>query len=375
MKIFAKIGIVFLNIIYCFYKLFPVKNQITFLSRQNNQISDDYRLLKEKLKEVAPYINIVEIYKMIPQSFIGKIGYGWNMIGKQMFTLATSKVVILDGYSIVVSILKHKKSLKVVQMWHAMGSLKCFGYAAIGSAEGSNTEIAKVFQMHKNYDYILASSEKCILPLARAFGNPADKFIVMSLPRTDLIKDKVFKMQMKECILKKYPEISGKKNILYAPTFRKNFEMVKAIEKLIDSIDYNKYNLIIKLHPLMKEKVDFGNALMLEEFTSLELLSIADYVITDYSAFIFEAALADVPIVSYAFDFDEYKRNRGFLIDFEKEIPSRVCKTAEEVTDLINHDRFDQDQIKQFAQKYITYHEGCTQMFANFLLSLYNGEK
>lgn len=375
MKVLAKIGIAFLNFVYFFYKQFPVRNQIIFLSRQNNQISVDYRLLKERLNAVAPYINIVEIYEMIPKSYMGKIKYSLDMIRVQMFALATSRIVVLDGYSIAVSVLKHKKSLKIVQMWHAMGSLKRFGYAAIGSAEGSNMDVARVFRMHKNYDYILSSSEKCILPLSRAFGNPKDKFVVMSLPRTDLITDKVFKMQMKECILKKYPEVCEKKNILYVPTFRKNSEMLEAIEKLIESIDYTKYNLIIKLHPLMKEKIDLRNVLTMDDFTSLDLLSIADYVVTDYSAFIFEAAVAGVPIISYAFDYDEYKNDRGFLIDFENEIPTRVCRTANEVVDLIDHDRFDLYKIKQFAKKYITHQEGCTQMFVDFLLSIYEGKE
>ena len=45
-----------------------------------------------------------------------------------MYYLATSKVCVLDGYCIPASILKHKKKLKIIQIWHASGAIKKFGY-------------------------------------------------------------------------------------------------------------------------------------------------------------------------------------------------------------------------------------------------------
>ncbi|MFR3386223.1 MAG: CDP-glycerol glycerophosphotransferase family protein [Lachnospiraceae bacterium] len=77
-------------------------------------------------------------------------------------SFATSKVVILDGYCILASVLNHKKDLRIVQMWHAMGALKKFGYAALGNEEGKNPEISKILQMHRNYDYVICSSENCV---------------------------------------------------------------------------------------------------------------------------------------------------------------------------------------------------------------------
>lgn len=373
MGLLMKIGILFLNIVYFFYKFFPDKNQIAFISRQSNEISVDYFLLKEELKKKAPQIAVVEMYKMIPQTILGKIKYVFYILGPQMYVLATSKVAILDGYSIAVSVLKHKKELKIVQMWHAMGSLKCFGYAAIGTEEGSERKTAEYFKMHKNYDYILASSKVCIRPLSEAFGNPVEKFVVMPLPRTDLITDYVYSEQKRNQILKQYPEIEVKKNILYAPTFRKKSDMLEAVEQLIQVVDYEKYNLIVKLHPLVQKHLDSSQVLPMEEYDSWELLSIADYVVTDYSAFIFEAALANLPIIFYTFDYDEYKNKRGFLIDYEKEIPGKMCRTAEEVIGEIENDEVDIRRISAFAYKYVDSGNRCTEKLARFLIELCQG--
>ena len=61
MKIFVlKIGIAILNGIYYIIKLFPTKqNKITFISRQSNQVSLDFEMLANKLKEKNPNLQIV----------------------------------------------------------------------------------------------------------------------------------------------------------------------------------------------------------------------------------------------------------------------------------------------------------------------------
>ena len=45
------IFIFFLNFIYVFYKIFlPTQNKIVMISRQSNDINDDFKLLGKKLK-------------------------------------------------------------------------------------------------------------------------------------------------------------------------------------------------------------------------------------------------------------------------------------------------------------------------------------
>ena len=70
----------------------------------------------------------------------------------QMYHIATSKVVVLDGYCIAASVLNHKPDTKIVQMWHALGTIKKFGYQVLGTEEGSDPDVARIMRMHKNYD-------------------------------------------------------------------------------------------------------------------------------------------------------------------------------------------------------------------------------
>ena len=131
MTVAVRIGIFFFNIIYFFIKLCPTRNKVTFISRQKNTPSIDFILLKTELHKTDPSIKVVILCKRLEKGFKKKILYVFHMF-KQMYHIATSKVVVLDSYCITISILKHKKKLKVVQMWHALGSFKKFGKSIIG---------------------------------------------------------------------------------------------------------------------------------------------------------------------------------------------------------------------------------------------------
>lgn len=125
MKVIIVAAKAVLNLTYMLLKLFRTKNKITFLSRQSNVPSIDFKMLSEELKKQNPNVKIVMLTKKIEGNIKNKILYAFHMFS-QMYHVATSKVVVIDGYQIVVSVLKHKKSLKVIQIWHALGSLKKF---------------------------------------------------------------------------------------------------------------------------------------------------------------------------------------------------------------------------------------------------------
>src|SRR5699024_816568 len=112
--------------------------------------------------------------------------------------------------------------------------MKKFGYQILDMEEGTKKEIADLMKMHKNYDYVFASSMAYAKQLAEGFGCEIEKIRIYSLPRVDLLTNKDYKIQITNKIKKEYPEISNKKNILYCPTFRKNEEQLeKEIYKMI----------------------------------------------------------------------------------------------------------------------------------------------
>lgn len=363
-RIGIRIGKVFLNIIYLFIKIIPTQEKIVMLSRQSNKPSIDFELIKDEILKRNDKIEIVMLCKVLRQDFKERIKYCFYIL-KCMYHIATSKVCVLDGYSIPISLLKHKKNLEIIQIWHASGAIKKFGYQSIDKKEGRGTEIAKIMKMHKNYSHVIAPSSATAEFYKEAFGIENEKIAINGLPRLDYIMaDKSKDKKIKE-FYKKYPKFKNKnkKTILYVPTFRKGSDGVKEAQKLIDRINFAKYNLIIKLHPLDKNSKAY-KYMVNKRYNTYDLLKIADYIITDYSAVAFEASILNKPLYFYVYDIENYKKTRGLNVDLFKEMNNSTSKDIKEIMKDIESNKYNYEELKEFRNKYMeeNYYDATTKL-------------
>ena len=376
MIIIIKIGIVLINIFYFFLKLIPTKNKIVMISRQSDKQTMDFRLIRKEIESRNTGTKVIILcHKLeggIKSSIMTKIKYIFHMI-RQMYHIATSKVVVLDSYCMVISILKHKKKLKIIQMWHSMGTMKKFGYAVLDYKEGSNSKVAYAMKMHKNYDYIFASGDAYKDHLAMGFNYTTDNILTYPLPRYDLLKDKEFEKRCRDRILKEYPILNTKKNIIYCPTFRKyECDFSKHVNELVNCVDTDKYNLIVKLHPLEETKINVENSSIIvdNKFPTFDMLSIADYIISDYSCVIYEAAVKNIALYFYNFDYDVYLENRGLAIDYYKELPGVISKDPRVIIKDIEKGNYDYTRLKKFSDKYVEPTNGATKKIVDFIFKI-----
>lgn len=362
MRVLLQIAIIFMRIIYFFIKIiFRQKNIITMISRQSNNISVDFKLLSEKIESNKKY-KVVILTKKLNPGFRNKISYLFHMF-KQMYYLSISKCVILDSYCITVSVLKHKKNLVVIQIWHAMGSLKKFGFSVLETDPSTSAfsktmspdkkvKLSNIMKMHRGYDYIFTSCKTSLPYFAEAFNYPLGNMIIMPLPVVDLLNSSDYKKKMNNKVKNEIKMMKKKKNIVYVPTFRPE-EKEEYIQSLIDSINYEKYNLIIKLHPLTKLHNYDNRVIWDKKFSSLDIMIASDYIITDYSAIVYEAALLDKPIFFYTYDYDSYVSKRNFYIDYKREMPGTIEADAKKIINLIETENYSIDKIRRFRKKYI----------------------
>lgn len=357
MELIIRIGIAVLNVIFSVVKLLPVQKKVVYISRQMNETPLDFVLIKKAMEENYPDCKNVVLAKRIPDGILGKIGYLFHML-EQMYHIATAKVVVLDTYCILVSILKQREELVVIQIWHAIGAFKKFGYSILDKPEGSSAKVANLMRMHHNYTYVFSSSEFAKQYFAEAFNQPMEKMKVFPLPRLDVLLDARIQQDTKTKIYAKYPQLkdSNKKVIVYAPTFRKTKGVLEeGVEKLLNQIDYSKYEIIVKPHPLTKFDQKDARAIYDHEFESSAMFHVADYVLTDYSAIAFEAMLLDKKLFLYAFDYDSYQDGRDFYIDYATYFSGVICKNAKEVIEKIEENDYNhfhmQEQIACMISK------------------------
>lgn len=362
-----------LNIIYFFIKMCPIKEKVVMLSRQSNKPSIDFEFIKNEILKRDNKIEVEILCKIIQKDFKERLSYCFYIL-KCMYHIATSKVCIVDGYSIPVSILKHKKNLQIIQIWHASGAIKKFGYQSINKKDGRSTEIAQIMKMHKNYNYVIAPSKATAKFYEEAFRVQEEKIIIKGLPRLDyILSDELGSNKIKE-FYKKYPKFKNnkKKTILYVPTFRNNSSSTNQLEKLISKINFAKYNLIIKLHPLDKSTNAYKYTVS-KKYTTFDLLKVADYIITDYSAVAFEASILNKPVYFYVYDIEEYEKTRGLNIDLFKEMSSCTSKDIKEILKNIEDNNYNYSELENFRDKYMgkDYYNN-TQKLVDFIFKFLN---
>lgn len=340
-----------LRLIYLPFKILRPRNKVVFISRQSSRPGMDFLMLAEELKKQNQELEIVILCRYIEKGLKSKILYGFHIF-RQMYHLATAKACVLDGYCIAACVLRHHKELKIYQIWHAVGLLKNFGHAAQGLKEGSSPRTVRIMRMHRGYHRIMCSSEKIVADIARCYDANEELFMPLGLPRVDFLTGEDSLAACKEKIFQKYPALGGGKQvILYAPTFRKKPTMKRP--PLEENVDFSRYHLIKKSHGGRVElHTEEGRFNIPDEFSGVEWIAAADYVVSDYSAIMFEALAAKRPVALFCYDLEDYGVDRGFAIDYHK-IPLPVCATAEKVIETIEGNAFDYEAMDAFCEHYV----------------------
>ena len=359
-----------LMLVYFFIKLFTKqKEEVFFLSRQSNRIPLYYQDLTKELdknkikykiicKKVPSSVNTMLRNEKRKGSFFVQLSnilsYYFNLY-KQLVYIATSKVVIIDGYNLVVSLFKHKKNTTVIQIWHALGAIKKFGYESIGKKNGINPTIARILKMHKNYNYVISTSKEMGKYYSKSFDIEEEKILPIGTPTVDrLLKpDK----QIKNKILKEYPILKKKPIVLYVPTFRSDGSNNN--DEIINAFDMDKYNLIFKLHP-KSDPVDPNSGVIVvdKKYSTMDLMKIADYIITDYSSLIIDACVLNKKLLLYLYDYDKYSHENGLNFDLFKEFKGNAFKDIKELVKVIDNNSYDTKNYNKFKKKFTNSFKG-----------------
>lgn len=349
MNLIIKTGKFCLGILYGILKLFPVKqNKVLFLSRQADTLSLDFSMLKDSLMDKEPHLRIVSICNRLDDSKKGLVGFGIDTL-RSMYHLATSRVCVLDAYWPAVSVLHHKKSLTVIQMWHALGKIKKSGYQTLGKESGRGETLAKLLNMHENYDYIIAGGEAWNPYYCQSFNTTEDKLCNIGLPRIDTSLPQ--RKQTGRQILAAYPQMKEKQVILYAPTFRRNIQL--KWENLLEEIDFSKYILVIKGHPNQKIECSRDGVLLCPEFKAVDLLSVCDYLITDYSAIAVEGAILNKKTYYYLYDYEEYTEKNGINVNPFESMPGCAFQSAADLMKDLQSGQYNFEALKAYREKYL----------------------
>lgn len=248
-----------------------------------------------------------------------------------------------------------KKSTIYLNTWHGT-PLKLIGNAVPGRHDFNFASI-DIFCCAGDYEREIYSKD---------FKVKNDSFLSSGLPRNDELYNISDNLKQEYKRQMGIPE--NKKVILYAPTWRDSSNKGKkyVIAPPVDIELWEKklasdYILILRTH-------SYTNTLLGIEFNDFvkdysaypnvnDLFIVADVLISDYSAAIFDYSILERPILCFGYDYEQYAVDRGFYFDLDRELPGGVLKTQEEVINKILAMDFAEEskKIKQFKQKYLQY--------------------
>lgn len=159
-------------------------------------------------------------------------------------------------------------------------------------------------------------------------------------------------------------KIDDKQVIVYMPTWRgllhkketsKQLDMLGQYFTAIDSKLTDSQVFYVKLHPFVKDEMDFSGYKHIKEFPhkyeTYDFLNASDVLVTDYSSIMFDYGVTQRKMILFTYDREEYKNGRGLYLDLDTlELPK-----ADTVEELIAELQVENKGYPKFHQKFCSY--------------------
>ncbi|QFS15878.1 hypothetical protein BHS03_09515 (plasmid) [Leuconostoc gasicomitatum] len=349
-------------ILYNLVKIIPIKhNRIFFASDSREEMGGNFEFLNRELirQKFEDIHYIFNENQFVPKSMRTFLKFAW--------LAATSEFIFIEENHNMFESIKLKKGTTLIQTWHAAGAFKTFGYSRLGMPGGPKFDS----RAHRYYNNVSVSSKMMVPIYAEAFDMEPEQVEPLGIARTDLFYDNELQNERIQQIKEEYDFMdSGKKVILFAPTFRGGtrksahypFEYLD-FQKLYEAL-HDDYVFLIKVHfnTLNKVTIPVQYADFLYDVSGYrdvnDLMLVSDIMITDYSSVAFEFALLNRPMLFFAFDLADYVSSRGFYFDYDSFVPGKIVTNTNMLTEAILKQDFDEYKISKFRDYFFTYQDG-----------------
>ena len=267
--------------------------------------------------------------------------------------ITNSRVVICDNYFPFLGAIK-KKNQVFIQIWHAVGAVKCFGLEEHKISSCTKADLKRYKNVYRSFDKYIVSSHKMSQVFQRSYLAQERQMLYFGLPRTDFLFQQI----------KVESDFDKRKVILYAPTYRDNQVALPPLDiKQLEEKLGDQYRLIVKLHPhiqfLIGTQEDTSFVRWCRKDESLNNLILeADILISDYSSVLFDFSLVNPnsPIILFWYDRDLYEKKIGIQEDFLKIDSLPVVNSTTEIITLLTSDTLTSTNL--FNKEWNTYNDG-----------------
>lgn len=261
-----------------------------------------------------------------------------SFIQREIKLLSQSRIVFVDRYDPVISLIDFEyedavpilgywndfpSTPIIVQLWHAFGAYKKFGFQSSDVMEGHSTEESSLFKIHRNYSWVVCSGEGARRAFSEALAYPMDRVVPLSRPTQR-------KLVLERRRLK-VTEAKDRPVVLFAPTVRKYDHEIHPLRDLekrsTELFESAPFEVRWSFHPL-----EMGGSAV---DGSVRLLDV-DYVVTDYSSIVYEAYLLGKRVAFFIPDIEHYRVSPGLNADPTILCPDLVVNNETELCSLLS---------------------------------------
>ncbi len=315
------------------------KNNIIIIESQYPSGSNTYKLNMELQKKNKYEVDVIYTNKNTTSksSLLKYVNFIKRIIKVSQYKI----VIIATGFS------KYNKNQTMINLWHGI-PMKSMAYMEGEGKDHSPGEF--------NEDYLITSSKLESNLMAACRHTEYKKHRILGSPRNDYLLSPLKDLGSLNFI-KKYKSV-----IIYVPTFRegyldriegKNFGNLfnfKYLDenRLINYLKSNNVLLVLKYHPFEEKQKKHKHSLCDNIFyltndilktnnlDLYEFLPHTNLLITDYSSIYLDYLLLDKPIIFTPVDLEDYRENRGLLLEpYEYWTPGPRCIEQEILQDEI----------------------------------------
>jgi CDP-glycerol glycerophosphotransferase (TagB/SpsB family) len=277
-----------------------------------------------------------------------------------------ARVAMFDNYYPELSAVSKRKNSCFIQMWHANGAIKAFGWEDPSTYHRSPEDQVRFQKVYDSFDKIVVGSERMGDVFRRSWHVSADKLAKIGYPRTDKYFNRTWIENSRAKVEKQLPELTQKRVILYAPTYRKDVSYRlpddwREIDVPEDAV------LIVRLHPHLvdveRQIVDASPDRVItvsHSVSTQELMCVADTLVTDYSSVAFDFSLLDnaKSVIFFTYDLQEFEQTVGIQESFKRAFLNHLVSDVLQLNEAIHYGNSDKNVIRKLNQQWNTLNDG-----------------
>ncbi|MCI7352787.1 MAG: CDP-glycerol glycerophosphotransferase family protein [Holdemanella porci] len=347
-------------------KFFPLKsNRILFRAYEGRGYTCNPKAISECILSNTNEYEIIWAFKE-PEKFLYLKERNIRLVKvyslKYYYYYISSAVLVFNDFWS--SFIRPRKKQIFLNTWHGSGALKCVGLCTMPH------KVDKLlYNMRHAFGYLICGCRKFTEIREMSFG----KHIIdleIGLPRNDIFfKTDLVKTQFVSKIRNELGINISSKIILYAPTYRENFEnelygldipnILNALKKKFGG----EWILLVRGHYFNKaassENID-NFVIDVSDYGDMQdLLLTADVLITDYSSSSWDFGLQQKPCFLYMPDIESYKKDFSFYNPIEC-LPYPQAETNKELVENIvgfNYESF-RSKLFEFYTDFGSFDDG-----------------